>query len=237
MTTYVLVHGAWHGAWCWHRVLARLQRGAHRVLAPDLLGLGIDSTPPGRVSLGRWASQITRLIEAEPEPVVLVGHSRGGIVLSAVAERIPARIKTLAYVSAFLLQDGVSLQDAATRIPGSLAPTAMIVSDDHLSVTLRPEVVREAFYGQCSDEDVALAMSLLKPEPLAPLATPTRISAGRFGTVPRVYIECTKDRVISHEAQRQMQSALPCREQVTLHTDHSPFFSCPDELCAALLQL
>jgi hypothetical protein len=143
----------------------------------------------------------------------------------------------MVYVSAFLLQDGVSLQDAVTRIPGSLVPPAVVVSDDHLSATLRPELVRNAFYGRCSDDDVALAMSLLKPEPLAPLATPTRTSAGRFGTVPRVYIECTKDRAVTHEAQRQMQSALPCRERVTLHSDHSPFFSCPDELCAALLQL
>jgi pimeloyl-ACP methyl ester carboxylesterase len=237
MTTFVLVHGAWHGAWCWHRVLARLQRASHQVLAPDLLGLGIDCTSPGRVSLERWTSQIAGLIEAEPEPVVLVGHSRGGIVLSAVAERIPTRIRTLVYVNAFLLQNGVSLQDAASGIRDSLVPPAMVISDDHLSATLRPEIIREAFYGQCSDEDVALAMSLLKPEPLAPLATPTRISAERFGTVPRVYIESTKDRAITHEAQRQMQAALPCHKRVTLHTDHSPFFSCPDELCAALLPL
>jgi pimeloyl-ACP methyl ester carboxylesterase len=237
MATFVLVHGAWHGGWCWHRIVARLQRASHRVMAPDLLALGIDSTPPGHVTLDRWASQIAALIESAPEPVVLVGHSRGGIVLSAVAERIPERIRTLVYVTAFLLEDGVSLQETAAHIPGSLVPPAMIVADDRLTATMRADAVRPAFYGQCSDDDVALAMSLLKPEPLAPLATPVRISAERFGRVPRVYVECTADRAITHAAQRQMQAALPCRECITLDTDHSPFFSRPDELAAVLLGL
>jgi pimeloyl-ACP methyl ester carboxylesterase len=238
MSTYVLIHGAWHGGWCWHRIVERLERAGHNVLAPDLLGLGIDPTPPNRVSLDRWTTQITALIEDATEPVVLAGHSRGGIVLSAVAERIPERIRVLAYVTAFLLEDGVSLQDsAAVRDPQSLVPPAMIIAPDHLSVTLRPDAVREAFYGRCSDDDIALAVSLLKPEPLAPLATPTRVSAERFGSVPRVYVECTADRAITHAAQRHMQAALPCRERITLDTDHSPFFSRPDELAAALLRL
>ncbi len=238
MTTYVLIHGAWHGGWCWHRILAKLQRAGHTVLAPDLLGLGVDPTPPNRVSLDRWTTQVTTLIEGAGEPVVLAGHSRGGIVLSAVAERIPERIRVLAYVTAFLLEDGGSLQDsAAVRDPQSQVLPAMIIADDHLSVTLRPDAVREAFYGRCSDDDVALAMSLLKPEPLAPLATPIRISAERYGTVPRVYVECSADRAITHAAQRQMQTALPCRERMTLDSDHSPFFSRPDDLATVLLGL
>jgi len=237
MATFVLVHGAWHGGWCWHRIVARLQDALHRVLAPDLLSLGIDPTPPGSVTLERWTSQIAGLIEASPEPVVLVGHSRGGIVLSAVAERIPERIRTLVYVTAFMLEDGVSLQDAVAQIPESLVPPAMIIAGDHLSATVREEALRPAFYGQCSDDDVALAKLLLKPEPLAPLATPVRISAERYGRVPRVYVECSSDRAIPHAAQRRMQAALPCRERVTLDADHSPFFSRPDQLAGALLRL
>jgi pimeloyl-ACP methyl ester carboxylesterase len=236
MAQFVLVHGAWHGGWCWHRIVARLQRASHRVAAPDLLGLGIDSTPPGNVSLELWTRQIVGIIESASEPVVLVGHSRGGIVLSAVAEQIPERIRVLVYVSAFLLENGISLQAAAAEISGSLVPPAMVVSDDHRSATLRPEVVKDAFYGCCSDDDVALARALLKPEPLAPLAAPTKISTERFGRVPRAYVECLQDRAITHHAQRQMQSALPCRDRVTLDTDHSPFLSRPDELASALLR-
>ena len=170
MATYVLVHGAWHGAWCWHHIVARLQRASHRVMAPDLLSLGIDGTPPGSVTLRGWTDQIVALAESANEPIVLVGHSRGGIVLSEVAERIPERIRVLVYVTAFLLEDGRSLVDSVADQPESLVPPAMIVADDHQSATLRDDAIREAFYGRCSDDDVALARSLLKAEPLAPLA-------------------------------------------------------------------
>ena len=237
MATFVLVHGAWHGGWCWHRIVARLQRASQRVMAPDLLSLGIDNTPPNRVNLERWTDQVAALIESSPDPVVLVGHSRGGIVLSSVAERMPERIQTLVYVTAFLLEDGMSLQETVAQMPDSLVPPAMVIADDHVSATVRPDAVPAAFYGLCSDDDVALAKSLLKPEPLAPLATPIRISAERFGRVPRVYVECLADRAITHAFQRRMQAALPCRERITLDADHSPFFSRPDQLASALLQL
>lgn len=237
MATYVLVHGAWHGGWCWHRIVARLQRASLRVMAPDLLSLGIDGTPPGLVTLRAWTDQITALAESSSERIVLVGHSRGGIVLSEVAERIPERIRVLVYVTAFLLEDGRSLLDSVAEQPESLVPPAMIVADDHRTATVRDSAIREAFYGRCSDDDVALARTLLKPEPLAPLATPVRTTAARFGQVPRTYVECTADRAITHAAQGRMQSALPCAKRVTLESDHSPFFCCPDELAAALLRL
>jgi pimeloyl-ACP methyl ester carboxylesterase len=237
MATYVLVHGAWHGGWCWHRIVARLQRASHRVMAPDLLSLGIDGTPPASVTLSGWSDQIVALAESSTEPIVLVGHSRGGIVLSEVAERIPERIRVLVYVTAFLLENGRSLVDSVAEQPESLVPPAMIVAGDHHTATLRADAIREAFYGHCSDDDVALAMTLLKPEPLAPLATPVRTTAARFGRVPRVYVECTADRAIPHAAQRHMQAALPCAKRVTLDSDHSPFFCSPDELAAELLRL
>ena len=237
MATYVLVHGSWHGGWCWHRIVARLQRASQRVMAPDLLSLGIDTTPPGSVTLRGWTDQIVALVESSNEPVVLVGHSRGGIVLSEVAERVPERIRALAYVTAFLLEDGRSLLDSAAEQPESLVPPAMLVAQDKQTATIRESAIREAFYGRCSDDDVALARLLLRPEPLAPLTTPVRITAARFGRVPRVYVECTADRAITHAAQRHMQSALPCAERVTLESDHSPFFCCPDQLAGALLRL
>jgi pimeloyl-ACP methyl ester carboxylesterase len=237
MATYILVHGAWHGGWCWHSIVARLRQASHDVIAPDLLSLGRDCTATRTITLARWAEQIAALVQAAPEPVVLVGHSRGGIVLSEVAERIPERIRTLIYVSAYLLDHGRSLQDAAAEDPESLVvPAVMTVNEEQLSVSLREEAVRDIFYGQCSDEQVLLAQSLLRPEPLLPLATPVSISAARFGRVPRVYIECTLDRVITHAAQRRMQTAVPGSERITLETDHSPFFSRADELAAALLR-
>jgi hypothetical protein len=94
--------------------------------------------------------------------------------------------------------------------------------------------VRAAFYGSCSDEDVAFARGQLGAEPLKPLATPLRITESGFGRVPRVYIETTLDRTLTLAAQRRMQAALPCERVHTLATDHSPFFSLPGELARVL---
>jgi pimeloyl-ACP methyl ester carboxylesterase len=237
MSTYVLIHGAWHGGWCWHRIVARLERAGHRVLAPDLAAMGRDRTPVGGITLAHWVRQIALLIQPELDPVVLVGHSRGGIVISEVAERLPANIQSLVYISAFLLTGGQSLQNAADQDPQSLVGPGLMIADDQLSVRMRDDAARAAFYGECSNEDVALARALLVAEPIAPLITPIHISAANFGRLARTYIECTRDRAITLPQQRRMQAALPCQQRVTLDTDHSPFLSRPDELTAALLQL
>jgi len=234
MTTYVLVHGAWHGGWCWHRVAAHLERASHRVVAPDLKSLGRDRTPPNQVSLADWADQIASLAKSEPDPVVLVGHSFGGTVISEVAERIPEHLRSLVYLTAFMLENGRSLQQAADDDPESLVGPATVVADDHLTATIREDASRAAFYGYCSDADVLLANSLLVPQATLPFATPVHVSAGRFGRVPRAYIECSADRAITPAAQRRMQDRLPCRERITLDADHSPFLCRSEELAAVL---
>jgi pimeloyl-ACP methyl ester carboxylesterase len=234
MTTYVLVHGAWHGGWCWHRIVAGLEHASHRATAPDLKSLGRDRTPPAQITLATWTDQIAALVQAQPEPVVLVGHSRGGLVLSEVAERIPERVRALVYVTAFMLENGQSLQDFAAQDAESLVGPAMVLNQAEGSVSIREDAVRDVFYGQCSDADVVLAKSLLVPEPLAPLATPLRITDARFGSVPRIYVECANDRAMTLAAQRRMQQALPCRQRITLQADHSPFFCDSERLTEAL---
>jgi pimeloyl-ACP methyl ester carboxylesterase len=237
MSTYLLIHGAWHGGWCWHKVVARLERAGHRVIAPDLPGLGRDRTAVNRVSLGLWRDYVCGIIDAQPEPVILVGHSRGGVVISEVAEHRPDRIRTLVYLTAFLIRDGECLFDLAQLDHSSLVPANMVMSDDKVSSTMKDGSLRDAFYGECQEDDVALARSLLLPEPTLPLATAVRVTDGNFGRVPRVYIECLRDRAIPPALQRQMHAALPCRQVLALDTDHSPFFSRPDELTRHLLSL
>ena len=113
MSTFVLIHGSWHGAWCWYKVIPRLERAGHRVIAPDLPSLGKDKTPISRVSLRLWTESVCQVLDAETEPVVLVGHSRGGMVISEVAESRPEKIKTLVYLCAFLLWNGESVMQVA----------------------------------------------------------------------------------------------------------------------------
>ncbi|MBX5459803.1 MAG: alpha/beta fold hydrolase [Steroidobacteraceae bacterium] len=237
MSTYLLIHGAWHGAWCWYKVAPRLEALGHTVVTPDLPGLGRDRTPLNRVSLARWRDFVCAIIDAQPEPVILVGHSRAGIVISEVAEHRPDKVRTLVYLTAYLPRNGECVFDLAAQATDSLVPPNMVMSSDKTSSVLREEVVRDAFYGCCSDEDVALARRLLQPEPTLPLATPVKLTDECFGRVRRVYIGCERDRTITPALQQLMCSAMPCEKVLSIDTDHSPFFSRPDEVVAHLASL
>jgi pimeloyl-ACP methyl ester carboxylesterase len=237
MATYVLVHGAWHGAWCWRRVKDRLQSAGHVVVAPDLRGLGEDMTPADQVTLAIWADQVADLVRRCGEKVILVGHSRGGLVASEVGERCPQNIDCLVYLTAFLLPNGATLMEAAASDPDSLVGPNLSVDAGHTCAVISDDRVADIFYGNCSDEDLAFARRCLRPEPLAPLATPVTVTADRFGSVRRVYVECLQDKAITIQAQRAMQQALPCHAVYVLDADHSPFFSAHEQLCEILLNL
>jgi pimeloyl-ACP methyl ester carboxylesterase len=237
MATFLLVHGAWHGAWCWHKVSPRLEAAGARVLAPDLPSMGDDITPPGVITLDYWARFVADLAAREAEPVTLVAHSRGGIVASRAAELVPERVRRIVCVAAYLLPARATIAAEARRDTESLIPSNMIPASSGLTCTVRPEVVREAFYGRCSDADAAFASSRLSPEPLKPLVTPLEVTPERFGRVPRAYVETTFDRVISPAAQRRMREVLPCDAVFTLEADHSPFLCQPEALARILISI
>jgi len=234
--TLILIHGAWHGGWCWHRLTPLLESHGMRVIAPDLPSMGADPTPASEVSLESWARFVAGIVERVPD-CVLVGHSRGGVVISRAAELVPDSIRRLVYLSAYLLPDGESVAAEARRDTASLIAANMIPARRGVTCLLRPEVLREAFYGECDDADAAHAIAQLSPEPLKALAAPLSISAGRFGRVPRAYIETTRDRAVSLDAQRRMQSALPCSPVFTLDADHSAFLSQPEALARILISI
>ena len=237
MSTYLLIHGSWHGGWCWYQVLPRLEQAGHRVVAPDLPSLGTDRTPIAQISLGTWTDSVCQILDAQAEPVILVGHSRGGILISQAAEKHPEKVKTLVYLAAFLLRNGESLLQVAQEDGTSMVLPNLVMAEDQSYATVQEAALKEAFYGGCSEEDIALARLLLVPEALAPLATPISLTEGNFGRVPRVYIECRRDKAIPPALQKKMYTALPCHKVISMDTDHSPFFSAPEELVTHLLSL
>jgi len=237
LATYVLIHGAWHGGWCWDKVVPLLEKAGHKVKAPDLPGHGEDKTPTSSVTLQVYTDRVCRVLDGQSEPVVLVGHSMGGIVITQSAEYRPAKIGPLVYLTAFLLRNGESLLQVAQGDAEALVLPNLVMAEDQSYATVRDEAIREAFYGDCSDEDVARAKSLLVPQAAAPFATPMSTTPENFGRVPRVYIECLRDRAISPSAQKAMYTALPCRKVISMDTDHSPFFSAPEELAGHLMSL
>ena len=238
MSTYVLVHGAWHGSWCWERVATLLRQRGHNVVAVDLPGRAGDRMPHHDITLAAHAEKVCEVIASQSEPVILVGHSMGGTVISETAEHCPEGIRTLVYVCAFLLRSGQSLSDVAQADHESLVGPNMVIDEKAGSATLKPDTpFRDLFYGSCAEADAARAQSLLVPEPLAPMGTPVRTTAERFGRIPRIYVECLRDRAILPSVQRQMISAVGCNQVFTMDTDHSPFLSDPVSLTAHLTAL
>ena len=238
MATFVLVHGAWHGGWCWDEVVPRLKARGHIVEAPDLPGMGRDKTPLGKVELSKWTLFVSDVVMQAFEPVVLVGHSRGGIVISEVAQLVPDRISALVYLAAFLAPAGKTLSDMLAMSPGrDVARDTIVPAADGITCTIRPEKVLPVFYNTTPPALAARAAALVGPEPLMSFGTPVRTTAERYGRVKRAYIECLQDNAIPIELQRLMREALPCDPVVTLDCDHSPFFSTPDALCDALIKL
>ena len=148
MSTYLLIHGAWHGGWCWRKVVPLLEAKGHKVLAPDLPGHGDDRTATATVTLKSYADRICEIASAQTKPVILAGHSMGGVAITQAAENCPKKIGALVYVCAFLPRNGDSLMTWATQDQGSMVNPS--TTDQHADGTIdfKPEHSREAFYGQ-----------------------------------------------------------------------------------------
>lgn len=238
MTRYVLVHGAWHGSWCWEKVVPLLRQAGHQVETLDLPGHGQDRTPIREITLAAYTKRVREVLDAQAEPVILVGHSMGGIVITQVAEEQPAKIQLLVYLTAFLPQNGETLLQIAGKNTDSLLMPNLTANGEQGYFTFREGApLKEIFYADCPDEDVARARLLLVPQAIAPMATPVKITAERFGRVPRAYIECLRDRTISPSIQKMMYLATPCQTILSMDTSHSPFFSAPRELAMHLTSL
>ena len=237
MSIYLLIHGAWHGGWCWHKVVPLLHSTGHIVLAPDLPGHGDDPTPITTVTLKSYTDRICEIASAQPQPVILAGHSMGGIAITQATEYCPEKIRALAYVCAFLPRNGDSLATWAQFDPATMVNPSTTERQPDGTVRFKPECAREAFYGCCTDEDVTFAQSRMVSQSAAPFGTPVKTSSQRWGGIPRYYIECARDRALTLMVQREMQTLSPCKQTFSIDTDHSPFFSSPEELARMLLEI
>lgn len=231
MSTFVLVHGAYHGAWCWYKLRPELESRGHEVVTFDLPAHGIDEMPYKEASMEAYVDRICEALEGHEAPI-LVGHSMAGMPITAAAERDPSKIDTLVYLTAYLPGDGETMLDQ--RSEASVVTQHFEVDEERGVGWVPEEWLDEAFYADCGAEDRALARSLVRPEPLDPISTPVTATDERFGSVRRVYIGCTADRAITREQQETMLEERGADLELTLEASHSPFFSMPEETADAL---
>jgi pimeloyl-ACP methyl ester carboxylesterase len=195
--------------------------------------MGSDTTPLAGVTLESWARWLAEGLARFDEPVVLVGHSRGGIVVSQAAEFAPERVRGLVYLAAFLVPDGQTLFGTSAGVPRASNPNVVQMATDG-TATVRRDSVGPNFYNTTPPDLVARAVDLMTPEPMRVFNEPLRLTAERLGRIPHAYIETTEDHAVPLELQRYMQAQLPCEPVFTLEGDHSPFYSAPEDLAAVL---
>ncbi len=218
----LLIHGAWHGAWCWAPLQAQLDERGIASMAIDLPGHGASLLPLG--DLHGDAAHVADVVSALDRRVILVGHSYGGAVITeaAVASEWVAH---LVYLTAFALDTGESVLSLLGSLP--LAPvglSAAMVPRDDGTIVLQPDLCPEALYGKCSPGAVAAAIARLCPQPAATFTQ--KVTGSPRDTIGSTYVCCELDDAISITHQRAM--AARCDTVVSLATDHSPFTSMPD---------
>lgn len=241
MATFVLVHGAYHGAWCWERLRRRLELAGHRVFADDLPGHG-DDFDPTRATLANYADATATLVggvggSAGTDGVYLVGHSMAGAVIAETAERVPELLAGLVFLTAYLPAAGQSVADLA-RLDEQVSIAAERIEIDGVRcLQIDEATLRQHFYHDATDDQFDWVRRRIRPQATQPFITPVQTTPARFGGVPRAYVHCEKDRAIGLFLQRRMEAATPCRPVLRLASGHSPFVTDVDALAAALHEI
>jgi pimeloyl-ACP methyl ester carboxylesterase len=234
--TFILVHGAFQTAASWQGVAERLTKAGHAAVAVNLAGRAGDGKTPGDVSMADHIAAVRTAIEGTTGKVTLVGHSFGGMVISAVAEAMPDRIDELVYVAAYLPENGQSMQDLAMADHhGKWQADSFVVAADysHASVNPRDRVTLFA-----ADADAPLGQAIadaMVDEPLQPLGTPVTLTDAAFGSVRKAYVATMADNAVSTAFQLTMIGRGHVDEVIPIPTGHAPQEVAPDALVAALI--
>jgi pimeloyl-ACP methyl ester carboxylesterase len=230
VNTFVLVHGAWQGPYVWSTVKMQLERKGQKVIVVELPGHGNDTTAAVTLSINAYRDKVVAAISSTSGKVILAGHSMGGVVISAVAEQIPDRIKKLVYVGAFLPANGQSLLDLAFQDTQSLLGASLIPSADQLTLDIiRPNIV-SIFCQDASDEMKNLVVAKFRVEAAIPFTNKAVLTDSKFGAVDKYYVSTLQDHAIGINLQNQMIAAAHISKVYSINTGHCPFLSKPDEL-------
>ncbi|HKM99055.1 MAG TPA: alpha/beta hydrolase [Candidatus Binataceae bacterium] len=239
--TFVLVHGAWHGAWCWAAVISELDKLGDRAYAVDLPGHGQNHWDRSKVTFATYVDSVVKFIEERDlRNVIIAGHSLGGLTISGVTAKIPKRIKRTVFVTAIVPLDGERLLDPAN--PAMKPVVDLVSSRPDRSSPL--EAMGPDFYaGLMNDVPKELhpwIKSALSPQPLGPMIDPIPMKAFHESGVPTAYIVCENDQTPidggagwhPHFSSRLKNPALKF-----INCGHEVMFTRPAECALALHEL
>lgn len=231
--TFVLLHGAWHGGWCWERVAEPLRARGHRVTTPTQTGLGERRhLLSDRLTLEVFGQDLIRHIETEDlADVVLVGHSFGGNAVSIAAERIPSRISGLVYLDSTILFADQRLID--TMSPGKLKERVLAFAASPDGVSIEPPPA--SAFGVLDAEDQAWVEARLTPHPISTMQSALPITGPPGNGLPARYIACTDP--LYHPRERTSAWAAALGTSVEdLGTGHDAMVTAPEALVELLDQ-
>ncbi|MCV2882210.1 alpha/beta fold hydrolase [Actibacterium sp. XHP0104] len=234
MAKIILIHGAWGCADTWSDVAPLLRAAGHEVTALTLPGHKGDTTAPDTVGLADYARAISDAVG--DGPAVLVGHSMGGMAISAAAELIPDRVTRLIYVAAFLPQDGDSLLSLIKRQALTIG-NAVRKGPVAGTTVLDPDTAAGYLFQDATPDQRARGLSQLGVQPNAAQTDPASLSAGRFGAIPKGYVLCDGDQTILPPLQQAMATGTAGVDLRHLDAGHFPQLTAADDLAAMLLDM
>jgi len=236
MAAFVLVHGAWHGAWCWSRMLPPLRAAGHVTHAVTLTGVGERAHLLSRdITLETHVRDVVNLVTCEElDDVVLVGHSYGGLVITGAADRLlgdgRARIRHLVYVDAVVPHPG---ECWASHQAPELAASRMAAAAAHPQNALVPPDA--ALFG-LTGADCDWVKRRQTPHPFGQYREPLLFDGARIAGLPRTFIDCTTPAWPSIAPMRQRVRTEPGWRVRELATGHDAMVSAPGPLARLLLE-
>ncbi len=234
---FILIHGAYHGAWCWEHIVQRLTDAGEKVLAPDLPGHGRDKGWLADQTMENYVERVGELILAAKEPVTLVGHSMGGAVALLAAAVHPDKIKRIVYLTAYIPAPGESVSDGVRADPESHAQTSRTDIGDIKAVSVKAESLGLDFYQDAAERELGWVQDRVQLQSPVPFRHICDYDPANLADIPKTAIICTLDRAISPSHQRMMAERAGCNPILRIECSHSPFVTRPDELTEILLSL
>lgn len=243
---FVFIHGLGHGAWCWYKVVSLLEKEGHRAVALDLTSNGINKAASAEVnSLAKYSQPLIEYLESlDNEMVTLVGMA--GCVLPYAMELYPHKISKAVFIAGFMPRNNQSfLSSAYPQVFPRLVSNGVVslnyskeAAQQPISVSFNLDHLRSHLYNESPEEVVILAKSLLTPAPYPVAEEVLKLTEEKYGRVRRFYIMTMKDNLFLPQHQEITVTSNPPERVFALPaSDHSPFYSCPLQLCNLLIHI